>query len=302
MHRDVVRPENGSENYLEKLRYVLANKKEKARFPADDELSARNIYAMPSKNKTYLFERLENQNSNETVNVIEKLDNGDYTIEHIMPQTLTGSWVKMLGENYQQIHETWLHRLANLTITGYNSKYSNRSFMEKRDITDGFKDSNLRLNKGLSHLEQWSEREIQQRGERLVQLALELWPMPASEYQPPEKPYEEYNLADDMDFTGKIITKYSFEGIEEKASSWVDMYSKVLTQLHSRDATVLSRIAVEQSGSTLSLYIVNQEPVQAHIKLDEGIYAITNNNTQTKINLLRKLLTLFETDLSELVF
>ena len=116
MHRDVVRPENGSENYLEKLRYVLANKKEKARFPADDELSARNIYAMPSKNKTYLFERLENQNSNETVNVIEKLDNGDYTIEHIMPQTLTGSWVKIINR-YVKPGYIVLQILPSLAIT-----------------------------------------------------------------------------------------------------------------------------------------------------------------------------------------
>lgn len=65
-------------------------------------------------------------------------DRGDYSIEHIMPQHLTPAWIRELGENYDEIHTDWLHRIANLTLTGYNSNYSNNTFVEKRDMEHGF--------------------------------------------------------------------------------------------------------------------------------------------------------------------
>lgn len=39
-----------------------------------------------------------------------------------------------------------LHTLGNLTRTGYNSEYSDRPFVEKRDMPGGFKQSPLVLN------------------------------------------------------------------------------------------------------------------------------------------------------------
>ena len=39
--------------------------------------------------------------------------------------------------------------MANLTLTAYNSKYSNNSFLEKRDMANGFKDSGIRMETGL---------------------------------------------------------------------------------------------------------------------------------------------------------
>ena len=50
------------------------------------------------------------------------------SIEHIMPQHLTPAWNEILGANAAEIHATWLHRLANLTLTGYNPSLSNNTF------------------------------------------------------------------------------------------------------------------------------------------------------------------------------
>ena len=47
----------------------------------------------------------------------------------------------------------WLHTLGNLTLTGYNSEYSDRPFTEKRDMEGGFKQSPLQLNAGLGQLD-----------------------------------------------------------------------------------------------------------------------------------------------------
>ena len=51
------------------------------------------------------------------------------------------------------MQQQWLHTLGNLTLTGYNSEYSDRPFTEKRDMTGGFKESPLKLNAGLGQLE-----------------------------------------------------------------------------------------------------------------------------------------------------
>lgn len=61
-----------------------------------------------------------------------------------MPQTVHNTkWRFDLGSNWELIHNKWVHTLANLTLTAYNSKYSNKSFAEKKTIEDGFAKSPL---------------------------------------------------------------------------------------------------------------------------------------------------------------
>ena len=57
------------------------------------------------------------------------------------------AWQTMLGPDWKKLHPLWLHRLGNLTLTGYNSTYSDRSFEEKESIPCGFAESSVRLNK-----------------------------------------------------------------------------------------------------------------------------------------------------------
>ena len=72
-----------------------------------------------------------------------------------MPQNdnLSAKWREDLGPDWQRVHETRLHTLGNLTLTGYNSEYSDRPFVEKRDMKGGFKESPLRLNEGLATID-----------------------------------------------------------------------------------------------------------------------------------------------------
>ncbi|GAA6794171.1 hypothetical protein BTM500_06850 [Helicobacter pylori] len=111
----------------------------------------------------------------------------EYTIEHIMPQKLTEEWERDLGENFQAIHDKYLHTIGNLTLTGYNSTYSNRSFQEKQGMEKGFKDSPLRLNQGLRDLESFGEKEIKKRANDLADLALKIWTYPNLDAETLEK-------------------------------------------------------------------------------------------------------------------
>ena len=68
--------------------------------------------------------------------------------------------------------------MGNLTLTGYNSEYSDRPFKQKRDMEGGFKQSPLRLNAGLGSCEQWNEQAIRTRAEKLAKGAVDIWALP----------------------------------------------------------------------------------------------------------------------------
>ena len=164
------------DRYLDSVKAHLLSMKSYRAFPTDAEfaeaLKTSDLYHF--KRRSYFLRRLENHNRKEHVTI------EDYTIEHILPQNenLSREWRDALGENWADIQTRYLHTLGNLTLTGYNSEYSDHPFPVKRDMEGGFKDSPLRLNQGLAQLDGWNENTIQSRAERLAKTALDIWPMP----------------------------------------------------------------------------------------------------------------------------
>ncbi len=161
------------ERYLESIKAHFITLPSYRRFPGDEEfkrdLQTRDLYNFRSR--SYWLRRLENHGRKERVSVDE------YTIEHILPQNenLPAAWKTALGSDWKRVQQTYLHTLGNLTLTGYNSEYSDRPFIEKRDMKGGFRESPLKVNAGLGQLEQWNEDEIRKRAERLAGLAVEVW-------------------------------------------------------------------------------------------------------------------------------
>lgn len=308
LHKEIIRYDGTTDKYLEKYKYAMLSKKERMRFPDDEEFSmaftTKPMYLMNSKNKHYLFERLENSGTFEDKAVWEHLDRGEYSIEHIMPQHLTPSWMESLGEGYISIHEIWLHRIANLTLTAYNSKYSNNSFSEKRDMKNGFKESGIRMNQRISQKESWGLAELEERSSQLAEQAVEIWAAPQTVYVAEEKEMDSYTLEDDIDFTGKQIAKFRYKQSEQPVSSWADMYQRILAILHSEDKSVLSNLAyTTDENIELSMHFSNSAAdFSKCAEIDKDIFVWTNTNTQYKITVLRKLFNLFGVDLTELVF
>ncbi|GAA8444588.1 DUF262 and DUF1524 domain-containing protein [Helicobacter pylori] len=162
--------------YLKSVEKHFGSLKGNQRFPNDDEFKGsfitRGFYSKKKLKVKDFLERLENFDTKEPVNTEE------CTVEHVMPQSLTPEWQRDLGENFEAIHEKYLHTIGNLTLTGYNSEYSDRSFQEKRDMEKGFKQSPLKLNQGLKDLEVFGEKEIEKRANDLANLALKIWVSP----------------------------------------------------------------------------------------------------------------------------
>ncbi len=174
------------DEYFESLKAHFGSLTEKQRFPNNDEF--KNLFITIDfynfQKKKYFFERLEEKLENDTK---EPVNTQKCTIEHIMPQKLTEEWEKDLGENFQAIHNKYLHTIGNLTLTGYNPEYSNKSFQEKRDMEKGFKQSPLKLNQSLKDLESFGEKEIEKRANDLADLALKIWTYPKLDAETLEK-------------------------------------------------------------------------------------------------------------------
>jgi predicted transport protein len=164
----------GGEHPLNDLKVALARQRANYRFPSNEEferaLREYDLYGL--RVCRHLLEGLENHDTKEPT------DTTGYSIEHIMPQNerLRAEWRTMLGENWKDVQKTWLNRLGNLTLTGYNSTYSDRPFAEKKTVAGGFSDSSVRLNRFVREHPVWTAEEISSRTEALAQRAIGAWP------------------------------------------------------------------------------------------------------------------------------
>ena len=156
------------------LKVALARLRDNNRFPTNTEFSRalREIALNELRICKHILDRIENADQGEPSPVQE------YSIEHIMPQNIdrVPEWQTMLGNNWEDVHATWMHRLGNLTLTAYNTTYSNRSFQTKKELAGGFLQSAVRLNQYVREQERWTACEMQERGKRLTERALDIWP------------------------------------------------------------------------------------------------------------------------------
>ncbi len=165
------------DRYLESIKAHFLTMPSYRRFPKDEEFKRefviRDLYHF--KLRSYWLRRLENYGRKEYVPVEE------YTIEHILPQNenLSSKWKNELGPEWERVRETWLHTLGNLTLTGYNSEYSDRPFAEKRDMEKGFRKSPLKVNEDIGNYEVWDEIAIKARADRLASMATRVWAVPS---------------------------------------------------------------------------------------------------------------------------
>ena len=103
-----------------------------------------------------------------------------WSIEHIMPQTLSTEWKKMLAgadsETVEKIRIDNVNKLGNLTLTPYNSELSNRPFKDKKAAY-----SKSPLNSGLNSYicqqndTEWGAHQIETRTELLIEEILKVF-------------------------------------------------------------------------------------------------------------------------------
>lgn len=205
------------DRYLESLKASFLLLPSYRRFPDDEEfhrnIQSKDIYNFRSK--SYWLRRMENFDRKERILVDE------YSVEHIMPQAdnkaekLPQVWRAELGEEWERVWDSYRHTLGNLTLTGYNSEYSNNAFSAKCEHKFGFKFSPLKMNEGIATESRWDEAAIKKRANRLANKAVEVWVDVAIEpdlleaYKPQNERVSEYSLVDHPNLlTGKMAELY----------------------------------------------------------------------------------------------
>ena len=303
LHKFVVKNKKESDTYSDVMIYYLETRKLSSTFPKDEEFlngfTTKNIYAMRGKNKTYLFERLENGSSKEKNDIVGNIAEGILTIEHIMPQTLSPWWKQELGENFESIHEKWLHTISNLTLTGYNSTYSNKSFAEKKTIENGFMQSGLRLNQYIAKFDQWTEKELEERKKDLSDRALKIWTYPSTNFVPVKKEDDVVSLSEDNGVaTGRKITSFLFQDTIYAVSDWAKMMWEMAQLLYAINPSLLYKEARSKKNVWFQT-----TPAKHYQELATGLYFCpSHSSTWNKMAILKNLFKIYQIDEDELAF
>ena len=286
-------------SYFSAFSYAILVKSGKSRFPNNhdfmDKFVGYELYNARPMIKKYFLERLENYGTKERVAVEEQIDNGTLTIEHIMPQSINADWKKALGENWELTHTKYKDTVGNLTLTAYNSQYSNLPFIKKRDMSDkGFVYSKLDLNKSLKACDEWNEVLIKNRAKELYEIAEQIWWLPKSDYSPDEDEQWVY-WDEDFEFTNMTITKMKFMGDEILTKDITDVYKKINFNLYDIDSvTYLSDR--NKAPST------NSDDFRSAMEITSGIYIESNLSSSSKMNEIHKLAEFYELDSKDIQF
>ena len=262
LHKDVLKSieEYSSANvelgnsYSDILAYHIMRRDGNYQLPRDmqfvESIKTRDAYHMLKPFQIFLFERLENSVHGEYNDVATDMKKKDATIEHIMPQTLNGDWKAMLGDNFEEIQDKYLHTFANLTLTGINSELSNKPFEIKRDgkkigneIYPGYKNSKYRLTKNVTLCDKWTETELQNRCNEIVATFLRLYPLPQTTFKPLPKPVDEASL-DEETFspTNRNLKGFRLFCNEYNETTWKGMLLQVVKLVMERYTDIVDTL------------------------------------------------------------
>ena len=292
------------ETYSEILTYMLRGRAQSGWFPDDEAFlhafRTRNFYGMKSSYRPYLFQMLERGNSRDVVDIASFISNEELTVEHIMPQTLSNAWRADLGPDAEDIHREWVNRIANLTITGYNSKYSNSSFKTKKEMEGGFLQSPFEINAYIKSQSSWGLTQLEQRADLLNQLALQRWPMPTTTFTPDHDILRAEPLGEESNFTGEEISAVEVNGAKTAVQSWADATEIVLRALIEVNregvlAAAENEILLE-SGSSAGTETHRRQFRQ----VDPALLVRVNTSTSQKVALIRRVCEAIDFDPNEI--
>lgn len=259
------------EEYEVELKNYLLNQN----YPNDEKLVRRileyDIYGNGLKEKRckLILSKLELSYDHK-----ERIDFSNLSIEHIMPQKLTDWWKEHLGTEYETIQKNYLHKLANLTLTSYNSELSNKNFNSKKEILI---ESHLELNKEFEKFENWREEDILRRNKEITSRILQILP------------YWGKKINHETDeVTGKKPCKVIILGGEYQVSSWRDVLVVFWSQFYELDENRFFEFA-----KMYPFYITeDKNKLRRAYKLAgrNGYYFETNFSAKSVVNLCNLLI------------
>ena len=295
LHRDIESHLSQStvSNHLEIYKYILLNKKGGLYFPTTGHIGRH--FHDTSINKKYLrfiLSSYDDYSQPKESRLLEQISKPkpSLSIEHVMPVKPTDKWKIDLGENHDSIHAQYINSLANLTLTGYNSEYSNKSFREKRDCPQGFSNSPLLINDFIKKQKVWNEYTLKARTEWWLNIIDKVWPIATTNFKPVDKPKDEYRL--DELYKG-LLTKSKPESIKVG-----DNYDQAVHDWKSAVGYLLDTVC-RNYDEEIGLKMINSPKTTKYVSrhqgdfrlpveiIETGYYVNTSTSTDYKVQLMK---------------
>lgn len=307
LYKRIFVDEKSKLNYLNSIYLFMSQLQSKDAVPNDtifkDRLMSENIY----KNRDscrFILKILENgvDSLKETVNV-----NKETTIEHIMPQNRDSEvWHKEIGPNYFYVYDKYLHTLGNLTLTGYNSELSDRSFLEKREMIKANSKFSI-LNSDITNKEYWNESAIKERAENLSNRLLNELKLPDEFKKAKHEISNSRHTLDELtDFSGMKPTSFILLGEKRDVSAGTEMLVDVCEILYEQDSEKMYYLGKEnyKLDNSLKVLLTTNDKllrVAREIK-NSGIYVETNKSFNEIIKTIKRLIELFNLSSDDFLF
>lgn len=264
---------------------LLSNMFYRMRLPDDfemrKELERMNFYEGLKKYSKFVLGKIEENKTKVSVDFRNK----QVTIEHIMPQSLNSIWKKELGEDFQNIHNTYVHNIGNLILTEFNSEMGNKSFDDKKRKLN---ESSLHYRVSILKMDFWNEDSILEHQNNMITYLLDTFSVPKDYKQVSllnlknEDNTKFYPLNNDAsEISGNKPTALIINNENIKVSTWQAVFIKFLYYLKSNPNYDYDFIIDNQSElfkkdnviikwSTLSLIIDDKIEISQRYKTFEN--------------------------------
>ena len=302
-----MKKEHPESSYSEIYAHILSEKKGFRRFPRDEELAssipALDFYSNRGHYKKFILTSIDDCLQSKESFLLKEIASSErqLTVEHIMPRSLNAEWKLSLGQNYQEIHDKYLHTLANLTLSGYNSKYSNSSFKDKKEMPNGFNESTLLINDFIKKQDVWDRDALDRRSEWWIEQVTKIWPVITPSIGIASSSTKVFRFDDLLktDFTGtkpyQVVVFNDFYGVD----SWSDLLDTVFESFYSQDPDFKTRMLkdemlYDQISENADDFLTSNEI------FDTGIFVNSHSSTERKIHLINRLGQIYGIDKEDL--
>ena len=188
-----------------------------------------------------------------------------------MPQELNDDWKYDLGDQWNEIHDRYLHTIGNLTLTGYNPSLGNNAFKKKCKI---YEDSVIAITTPLGAYAKWGEDEIQNRTDYLAKKAVNIWKYPAESISA-----NDYDMGDDETLNQQLEDEH-LDG-KNTLDLWMYLKEEILKAFHGVVFQMNKHYAsfkIVDSGMVICTMLSLNNSVRIHYntKIDDGIVMPSN--------------------------
>ena len=204
-------------------------------------------------------------------------------------------------------HEEYLHTLGNLSVTGYNSELSNKSFAEKRDIIRENSKAVV-LNSDVLDKESWNISDIKARAKRLAGIISTRYRIDRVVDESIEFEYIETLTSDSYDaVTGKKLVSFKLFGETYRQNKYALMLLDVIKLLDKKRPGKLRELAENNYSfnSTKRKHVhlnLDGSRMRWPWKVTEGIYLEANLSASSCIRFIDNLLLEFGVEKNQFSF